>query len=75
MAFPPTTWRPLLRSCWAPSRVGMTRLMAFIGATIGGYAGWAAGEPFGIFAAFVVSIVLTAAGGYYGRKMGKHYGG
>jgi uncharacterized membrane protein len=53
----------------------MTRLLAFLGATIGGYAGWAIGEPFGMFSAFVVSIVLTAAGGYYGRKMGKHYGG
>ena len=53
----------------------MTRLMAFVGATFGGYVGWAAGEPFGIFTAFAVSIVLTATGGYYGRKMGKHYGG
>ncbi len=53
----------------------MTRMMAFLGATIGGYAGWAAGEPFGMFSAFVVSMVLTAVGGYYGRKMGKHYGG
>ncbi|WP_411279315.1 hypothetical protein [Gemmatimonas sp.] len=38
-------------------------------------AGWADGEPFGIFTAFVGSIVLTAVGGYYGRKIGKHYGG
>jgi hypothetical protein len=53
----------------------MTRMFAFLGATIGGYAGWAAGESFGIFTAFVVSMVLTAAGGYYGRKIGKHYGG
>ena len=53
----------------------MTRLLAFIGATIGGYAGWAAGETFGIMTAFVVSIVLMAAGGYYGRKVGKYYGG
>ena len=53
----------------------MTRLLAFLGATIGGYAGWAAGEPFGMFTAFVFSMVLTAVGGCYGRKMGKHYGG
>jgi len=53
----------------------MTRLLTFLGATIGGYAGWAAGEPFGMFTAFVVGILLTAAGGYYGRMIGKHYGG
>ncbi|WP_373058837.1 hypothetical protein [Gemmatimonas sp.] len=53
----------------------MTRLLAFLGATIGGYAGWAAGVPFGVFTAFVVSILLAAVGGYYGRKIGKHYGG
>ncbi len=53
----------------------MSRLFACIGATIGGYAGWAAGEPVGIFTAFVVSIVLTGVGGYYGNKVAKHYGG
>lgn len=53
----------------------MTRLFAFIGATIGGYAGWAIGEPFGMFTAFVVSMVLTGIGGYYGNKAAKHYGG
>ena len=50
-------------------------MLAFVGATIGGYAGWAAGEPFGLMTAFVVSITLMAAGGYYGRKVGTHYGG
>jgi hypothetical protein len=51
----------------------MTKLLAFIGATIGGYAGWAVGALAGTFTAFVVSIVGTAAGVYYGRKIGKHY--
>lgn len=50
-------------------------MLAFLGATIGGYAGWAISEPFGMFTAFVVSMLLTAVGGYYGRKIGKHYGG
>jgi phage tail tape-measure protein len=53
----------------------MTKLLAFVGATAGGYAGWALGAPAGPFAAFVVSVVGTAAGVYLGRRLGQHWGG
>lgn len=51
----------------------MTKLCILIGTTVGGYAGWAIGAPFGLFAAFSLSMVGTGAGMYYGRKIGKHY--
>ena len=47
----------------------MGKLLAFVGATAGGYAGWALGALAGTFAAFVVSIVGTAVGVYYGRRI------
>lgn len=54
----------------------MTKLLSFTGATIGGYAGWAVGMPFGgVFTAFVVSMVGTGVGMYYGRKLGQHLEG
>jgi hypothetical protein len=54
---------------------GMTKLFATIGSVIGGYAGWALGEPFGMFTAFVVSMIGTGVGLYAGRRIGQHYGG
>jgi hypothetical protein len=51
----------------------MVKLCIMIGTTVGGYVGWAIGAPFGIFAAFALSMVGTGAGMYYGRKIGKHY--
>ena len=47
----------------------------FVGATAGGYAGWALGALVGTFTAFVVSIVGTAAGVYWGRRIGRNYEG
>lgn len=49
----------------------MGKLLAFVGATAGGYAGWALGALAGTFSAFVVSILGTAVGVYYGRKIGQ----
>ena len=49
----------------------MGKLLAFVGATAGGYAGWALGAPGGTFSAFLVSIVGTAVGVYYGRRIGR----
>ena len=51
----------------------MTKLLAFVGATIGGYAGWWIGSGVGIMTAFMVSMVGTGVGIYAGRKIGKHY--
>jgi len=46
----------------------MTKLLVFIGATVGGWLGWAVGARVGIFTAFAVSMVGTGVGMYYGRK-------
>ena len=47
----------------------MGKLLAFVGATAGGYTGWALGALVGTFAAFVVSMVGTAVGVYYARRI------
>ena len=50
----------------------MGKLLAFVGSTIGGYAGWALGARVGgTFTAFVVSMIGTGLGLYYGRRYGK----
>ncbi|MBK8006950.1 MAG: hypothetical protein IPK12_24630 [Gemmatimonadetes bacterium] len=53
----------------------MGKLLGFVGATIGGYAGWALGARVGTMTAFMVSMVGTGAGIYYGRKLGREYEG
>lgn len=45
-------------------RTRVNRLLAFIGMTIGGWIGWEIGSAISFFAAFIVSIVGTAAGLY-----------
>ncbi|MBA3670693.1 MAG: hypothetical protein H0W68_01550 [Gemmatimonadaceae bacterium] len=51
----------------------MTKLLVFIGATVGGWIGWWIGAPVGIFTAFVVSMVGTGLGMYGGRRLAQHY--
>ncbi|MEP6731550.1 MAG: hypothetical protein ABJE10_12960 [bacterium] len=51
----------------------LTKLLSFIGATVGGGIGWWAGESYGFVVAFMVSMVGTGFGIYYGRKLGRHY--
>ena len=51
----------------------MTKLLGFIGATIGGWIGWAIGAPVGVFTAFAVSMVGTGVGIYYGRRAAEHW--
>ena len=51
----------------------MNKMLAFLGATAGGYAGWALGATIGTMSAFVVSMVGTAAGVYAGRRIARHY--
>ena len=64
---------PVDHACHALS--SMSKLLAFIGAMAGGYAGWALGSPFGIFGSYVLSIVGTGAGVYVGRRIGRNYEG
>jgi hypothetical protein len=47
----------------------MTKVLSLTGATLGGAIGWAIGQPFGIFTAFLVSMVGTGAGLYAGRRL------
>ena len=49
----------------------MGKLLAFVGSTIGGYAGWAIGAHVGTWTAFAVSMVGTGIGIYYGRRIGR----
>ena len=51
----------------------MTKLLGFVGATIGSYAGWALGALVGTMTAFMLSIVLTGVGLYAGRRVARHY--
>ena len=51
----------------------MSRLLTLLGMTVGGWAGWALGARWGIFAAIMLSLVGTAAGLYYGRKIARDY--
>jgi hypothetical protein len=51
----------------------MSKLLSFAGATVGGYVGWAIGSPMGFFGAFVVSMIGTGFGMYYGVKLSKRW--
>lgn len=51
----------------------MERLLVLIGTAAGGWIGWMIGEPFGMFAAIVGSMVGTGVGLYYGRKIMREY--
>ena len=47
----------------------MQKLLLMTGMTLGGYVGWAIGAPVGVFSAFMVSMVGTAAGLYAARRL------
>jgi hypothetical protein len=51
----------------------MTKLLGFLGMTVGGWIGWALGDPFGLFAAFLLSFVGTGLGLYLGRRIANDY--
>jgi hypothetical protein len=51
----------------------MTKLLAFIGATIGGAIGWWLAEGIGFMTAFMVSTVFSGVGIYYGRKIAQRF--
>jgi hypothetical protein len=47
----------------------MIKLLAWIGASLGGAIGWWAGDRLGLFFAFILSVVGTGAGLYLGRRV------
>lgn len=51
----------------------MNKIFAIVGATLGGWIGWCLGEQVGFMTAFMLSIIGTAAGIYFGRKIVKEY--
>ncbi|MEO6528923.1 MAG: hypothetical protein ABIP93_20060 [Gemmatimonadaceae bacterium] len=51
----------------------MGKLLAFVGATVGSYAGWWLGSGAGIMTAFMLSMVGTGVGIYAGRRVAAHY--
>lgn len=51
----------------------MTKLMGFIGATLGSAVGWWLGAKVGTMTAFMVSTVCSGVGIYFGRRAAAHY--
>jgi len=47
----------------------MSKLLGFLGATVGGAIGWWLGARVGVLTAFVVSVVGTGLGVYAGRNL------
>lgn len=47
----------------------MSKLLAVVGATVGGTVGWWLGSRIGLMAAFHISIVGLAVGTYAGRRI------
>ena len=52
----------------------MTKLLITCSTFIVSSIGWYAGERFGMFTAFVCSIIGTGVGVYAGRKLADHWG-
>ena len=51
----------------------MHKILVIFGMSVGGWAGWAMGARFGIFAALVLSMVGTGVGLYLGRRIAHEY--
>jgi hypothetical protein len=51
----------------------MTKLLGFLGLTLGGWMGWAVGARFSFTAAFFLSIIGTGLGLYIGRRLAQKY--
>ena len=51
----------------------MSKLLIFIGITVGGWVGWWLGERFGIMAAFVLSTLGSLGGVVLGWRIGRRF--
>lgn len=51
----------------------MSKLLALVGATVGGALGWWIGAHIGIMTAFLISVIGTAGGVYVGRRIAAAY--
>jgi hypothetical protein len=50
----------------------MNKLLGVIGATAGGYVGWAIGARIGMMTAFMLSMVGTGVGIYVARRVAQY---
>lgn len=53
--------------------MSLAAILSMTGATIGGWIGWIIGAPISLVAAFILSMVGTGVGMYYGRMLGRHW--
>jgi len=51
----------------------LSKLLGFLGLTLGGWLGWAIGARLSITAAIFLSIVGTGLGLYLGRRIAQEY--
>ena len=51
----------------------MRKMLGMVGATLGGYVGWAIGAPVSMMLAFMLSMVGTGVGMYVGYRIAMHY--
>ncbi|HEX2723766.1 MAG TPA: hypothetical protein VHM24_12695 [Gemmatimonadaceae bacterium] len=51
----------------------VTRFYVLIGTTIGSYSGWWLGARFGLMTAFILGVIGTGIGFYFGRRIAQHY--
>ena len=51
----------------------MGRILYLVGATVGGWVGWVAVERLGLMAAFLGSVVGTAAGVYAAGRVSRRF--
>ena len=49
----------------------MSKVLVFLGATVGGGIGWRLGARFGVITAFIVSMVGTGFGMFAGRWLAR----
>ncbi len=51
----------------------MSKLLVFFGAIVGSWLGWWLGGLVGVMTAFLLSVVGTAGGVYFGRWIARQY--
>ncbi|MGH7742772.1 MAG: hypothetical protein ACRENS_12215 [Candidatus Eiseniibacteriota bacterium] len=49
----------------------MSWMLPFAGMTLGGWIGWALGQRFGMFAAYLLSVVFSAIALYWCRRIAR----